>query len=449
MGLFFDTDNTLTSENPFLNEPLQSLGKILKAEFEFSYEECKDLYSYWSLGKRIVESIIDFSLSVDREVAIKDAPEEVAERFKEAEVDMKVPQTIKNFLVLTRTYGASCLFVATKKPNDDLKNLQEDDYRYDFKFKTLDPLNYRVTISQDPLSYDFKEPTHTAIGGRLVGKNRNLVLFNGDPLFIQYNKSNLNFGGRSVFANMGRLITTWNSLMQSLEAIAVKAGSIVIENTDVSLGDPTSAEVANVSAMLFKQMKAGNVAMLNAGQTANFFNLTGATEISAMITEIKEALAMALNDTPTAVLLDKDLSNGLSNGSEDMRNVIIKVNTFRELYLKPVYEFIDSHLFFKAWNDDFINAMRSKADYNGLSNSEIRRKWINSFSYKWQSIYPKTPDEETKAKTESIDTIAKIKELGASSEDIQEAINNLDIFKNQITIEADKPLGNLYEEVDV
>lgn len=445
MGITFDLDNNLTSENPFYGKT-PTLGEILKANYEFDYQECKDLYSYWSLGKRLVESIVDFSLSVDREVIVKNAPEEVATRFKEIEDNQGITQLVKNFLILTRTYGASALFVASKKPNDDFKNLQDEDYKYDFKFKALDPLNFRAVISQDPLSYDFLEAKHIAVNGRLIGKNRGFVLFNGNPMFIQFNKSNLNFGGRSVFANMGRLITTWDQLYSSLEAIAVKAGAVVIENGQNSMADPVGFEVAHQSALLFQQMKAGNVAMLNAGQTANFFNLNGATEIGDMIQNVKEALAMALNDTPTAILLDKDLSNGLSNGSEDMRNVIIKVNSFRQLYLKPVYEFIDSHLFFKAWDDDFINSMRSKADYANLSNYEVRLKWINDFEYQWKSIYPKTPDEATKQNSESVDTLVKIKDLGGSSEDIEEALNGLNLFKTSFSLSSQEQEPTIIEE---
>lgn len=448
MGIFHDIDNNLTSDNPYYGQE-QSLGEALKAEFSFNYEECKDLYSYWSLGKRLVESIIDFSLSVERDILIQDAPDEVAERFKKVEKELRITQLIKNFLAITRTYGTAGLLVTSKKPNDDYKNLDINDYKFDFGFNVLDPYNFRVQISQDPLDFDFLKPSYIFVKGRLIGKNRGLVMFNGSPLYIQYNESSLSFGGRSIFSNMGRLIRTWDTLLSSLEAIAVKAGGIVIENSQESMTDPTSFEVARVSATLFKQLRAGRTAMLNAGQTAQFFALNGATEISSMITEVKEALAMALNDTPTAVLLDKDLSNGLSNGSEDMRNVIIKVNTFRELYLKPVYEFIDKHLFFKAWDDDFINSMRSKGDYDGLSNHQIRQKWMSDFEFKWQSIYPKTPDEESKAKSDDVDTLIKLKDLGANSVDLETALENLKIFGNKISLNPTDAITPAFIEEDI
>ena len=414
--------------------PQQSLADDLKAQYEFDYNQCKELYSYWGLGKRIVESIIDISLSVNRDIIVGDAPDEVVNRFKKVENSLHITRAIKEFLCLVRVYGSAVMYVASKKPNDDYKNLSHSDYNFDIKFKALDPYNVRTTISQDPLSFDFLEASNIVINGKVLGKKRGLMMFNGSPLFIQFNKSNLNFGGRSVFANMGRLIRTWNALFHALRAIAIKSGAIFIENSENSMLDPTGFEVAQMSAQLIQQMETGNVAMLNAGQTPHLFNLQGANEISVMIGEVKEALAMALNDTPSAVLLDKDLSNGLSNGSEDMRNVIIKVNSFREEYLKPVYEFVDKHLFYKAWDDDFINKMRSKGDYEGLSNFEIRLKWIEDFSYSWKSIYPKTPDEETKSKNDSVDTLAKIRDLGADSEDIEDALNGLELFNTKFKL---------------
>lgn len=189
--------------------------------------------------------------------------------------------------------------------------------------------------------------------------------------------------------------------------------------------------------------------MLNKGQTAEFFNLNGATEIGAMIAEVKEALTMALNDTPIQILLDKDLSNGLSNGSEDMRSVIIKVNSFREEYLNPIYDFLDSYVFYKAWDNDFIKTIKAKyPDYQMLGEEQIRQMWINAFEYKWKSIYPKTPDEETKEKDSVLDRALKAKDLGVSTEDLQEILNDSEngaVFNFDVRVEK---TPSPFEEVE-
>lgn len=440
MGIFWNIDNDM-------------FGEVEAVEKEFDYQECKDLYANWALGKRFVESIIDFSLSQKRETMIPNAPQEVKDRFDLICKKYKIDKVVKETAVLNRVYGIAGLFVATTIKDDKLKNLTiAGKQKADIIFNVLDPLNFKAVISQDPRSPYFQKPNDLTINGSPVGKDRMYVTFNGNPLFIKWTPSALNFAGRSVFANMRRLIVAWTNLFEALERISLKASSILITNNSAIMKDPTGVKVAEESAKILKSMRQGQVAMLNKGQTAEFFNLNGASEIGAMIAEVKEALTMALNDTPIQLLLDKDLSNGLSNGGEDMRSVIIKVNSFREECLNPIYDFIDKYMFYKAWNDEFVKSMQAKyPQYQVLGAEQIRQMWINDFDYQWKSIYPKTPDEETKAKDSVLDRALKAKELGVSSEDIQEILNNREngaVFNFDVTVEKPvSPFGEFEEGI--
>lgn len=152
MGITFDLDNSLTSQNPFFGTAFNTNEDDLKGQYEFTYDQCKELYSYWGLGKRIVESIIDVSLSVDRDVVVGDAPDEVVNRFKAIENKINLSRIIKDYLCLVRVYGSAVLFVTSKDPKDEGKNFTDEQFQYDFKFKALDPYNFKAIISQNPLS---------------------------------------------------------------------------------------------------------------------------------------------------------------------------------------------------------------------------------------------------------------------------------------------------------
>lgn len=440
MGFFWNIDNDYYSD---VEEEVK----------EFDYAECKELYANWALGKRFVESIIDFSLSQKRETSIPNAPQEVKEQFDLIAHKMKIDSVVKQTAIINRIYGIVGVFATTSNENDVFKNLTIDEkLQSKIGFNVLDPLNFRAIISQDPKSPNFLKPSNCSVGGQIVGNKRLYVGFNGNPLFIKWTPSALNFAGRSVFANMRRLIVAWTNLFEALERISLKASSILITNTSTILKDSASYSVASASAELLKDMKKGQVAMLNKGQTAEFFNLNGASEIGVMIGEVKEALTMALNDTPIQLLLDKDLSNGLSNGSEDMRSVIIKVNSFREEHLNPIYDFLDSYVFYKAWGDDFVNRIKTRyPEYELLGNEQIRQMWINDFDYKWKSIYPKTPDEETKEKDGILNRAVIAKDLGVSTEDIEEILNNGEngaVFNFDVSVEKTlSPFGEIEEEI--
>ena len=448
MGLFdfFSLRKNYSNSTDTYIPPLSAYG--LEQNSEPTYQDCKNIYTSHSLGKRLVNSIVEFSLSTQRKIVIQDAPQEVVNRYNKTLKDYKIDKLVKKVACLNRVYGMSALYVSTSKKDDDYQNLKRSDVMDNqIYFKALDPYNFAIDINQNALSPLFLEASNPRVQNTKVGGKRIFVNFNGDPIYLDFTQSALNFAGRSVYQNMYRFLRTWSLLFVALERIALKASSILItKEGGNNSSDSKSLEVAMRSAELVKQMEQGQVAFLLNGEHAEFFNLNGASEIGAMISELKMGLAIALDDTPASILLDKELSNGLSEGSEDMKAVIMKVNTFRSLYIDPIYEFLDSYLFYKAWDDAFIKDFLKKgsntASYEGLSLQEIRRIWIESFSYVWESVYPKTPDEETKEKNDVLDRLEKVKNLGADSQSIQEVLNSSKVFDMEITIKNESLLDN-------
>lgn len=448
MGIFdlFSFRRNYSNSTDTYIPPLSAYG--LQQNTEPSYQDCKNIYTSHALGKRLVNSIVEFSLSTPRKIVIQNAPQEVVDRYNKILKDYKIDKVVKKVACLNRVYGMSALYVSTSKKNDDYQNLKRSDVMDNqIYFKALDPYNFAIDINQNALSPLFLEASNPRVQNHKVGGKRIFVNFNDDPIYLDFTESSLNFAGRSVYQNMFRFLRTWSLLFLALERIALKASSILItKEGGNSSSDSKSLEVAQRSAELVKQMEQGQVAFLLNGEHAEFFNLNGASEVGAMISELKMGLAIALDDTPATILLDKELSNGLSEGSEDMKAVIMKVNTFRSLYVDPIYEFIDSYLFYKAWDDAFIKDFLKKGSspslYEGLSLQEIRRTWIESFSYIWESVYPKTPDEETRAKEGVLDRLEKAKNLGADSQSIQEELNSSKVFETEMTIKNDSLLDN-------
>lgn len=423
MGIFFNYDDSLFSDAP-------------KADLPLSYDDCKKLFAEWTLGKRIVRSLPNFALSTRRDIIIQNAPIEAVEQFKKTCDAYNIDRVVKNASIINRIYGMCGILVTTNKEDDKFEYLTPEDLdTYKINFNVLDPLNFNITFSQDPSSFYFQKPTNGFVRGKPVDDKRLFVQTNGDPLYIEFENSTLNFAGRSVFKNMKDLYRSWYVLFSALEKIAVKASSILIKNEN-AVKDPMSMEFVKKSIEMFKQMEQGGIAHLAQGQEAEFFNLNGATEIGAMIAEVKSAIAIALEDTPLAILMDKSLSNGLSEGSEDMKAVVMAVENFRKDYLDPIYQFLDKFMFFKAWSDAWINEHIKPryGEYVDLTPYEIRNQWIENFKFEWNSIYPETPDEKTKKEDGMMERLLKLKELGADVESLEDNLNDSKLFPNLITL---------------
>lgn len=306
-----------------------------------------------------------------------------------------------------------------------------------------------IQIDQNPLSPHFQRISNATVNGVKVGYSRLFTLQSGIPMFIEFTESNFNFASKSVFNNMQDLIKLWGNLYVALSRISLKASSILITGSGGGAITGMGIESKRQSAEFVGGLKEDGVAFMPEGYEANFFNLNGISEIKAILDELRISLAMAVNDTPTAILLDKELSNGLSEGSQDMKAVIMAVNDYRENHLDAIFNFIDSWLFYKAWDDNFIKEIKAKypSEYGMLGLFEIREKWISDFSYEWENIYPPTIDEETKQKMNLLDMLLKAKDLGATLADIEAELNENKVFLNEMTLEESLQDDNLEDEV--
>lgn len=402
---------------------------------ELSYKDCKNIYDNWSLGKRFVNALPNYAMSSKRIFTIGDAPPEVAEKFKETCSLYNIDSVVKKCAKIARIYGLSAIFVACNK--DSLENLTiQDLQRYNIRFNVLDPLNLSsLNFSQDPLNLNFQKPTSCVIQGKQVGDRRFVLCMNDMPLYIDFEASNLNFAGKSVYKNMRNLINLWDNLYDSLEKIALKASSIVViggENSGIFGGN--KLDVTQKSLEILKQMRQGNIAWFKSGTIVEFFNLNGVTEIANMIENVRDAFTMALSDTPISILMDKNLSSGLNEGEADFKSTIMAVNAFREEVLNPLYNFLDSFMKHLAWSDYFVMNMKLTYPklYNKLSIKGIRNKWINDFKFEWEELYPPSPDEINKQKTTLLDNLLKIKELGGDTTSLIKEINESGFFSNTI-----------------
>lgn len=415
-----------------------------------SYYQCRKIYREWFIGKRVVEALPRYALSSGRKIIMQDAPQEVIEQFEKTFHKYKALKTIKNFAFATRIYGLAGIYVATDNKADKRENLlKKEVLDSEIYFNVVDPLIISgAYISQDPTSKDFGRVASATINGRKVGGSRFFGAYNGMPLYLDRTPSTFNFAGVSVYNNMQDLIQLWGDLFYALRKISVKASSILITGNLSGYTDGATLDVKKQNAEFMQELYDG-VAQMPAGSNAQFFNLNGIQELNSIIAELRSMLAMALDDTPATILLDKSFASGFGEGQEDMNSVIMAVNNYREDYLRPAFDFIDSYIFYKAWDDKFLNELRLQYSdkYGNVGNAQLREYFIDQFRYEFESIRPPTVDEETKRKLAVLDMLLKAKDLGADLASIEKELNESEVFNNEIDMV--EPQSELMETEEI
>ena len=448
--------------SPLLNIPEDTMLDL---------QSCQDIYTFWGLGKRLVHALPRFALSSPREIVIQEAPPEVAEEFVKAAIKLKQDDIVSRGTVYCRIYGMGGIFtaytkskIATPEKSEamSLKEQQEflkqkmkqeaadrdkvaianltikDVQSGKITFNALNPLNLSGTVfSQDALSTEYQKPITIVVAGQTVGSRRATVIQNNDPIYLRWTTSTFNFSGISIFQNMIRLIKAWHRAIISFERMATKGSSIVFKDGVRGRMSGIMATAAKSALQRMRDMENDGAVSIDKDGDVAFFNLTGVAEVDTILKGLEREITMALDDTPLAILLDKSLSSGLSEGTEDLKAVIMAVNNFRKDFLTPLYALTDPYVQAVAWTDEFILKIIKKHPEiyaGGFTIQEIRQLWQESFSYEWGNLYPPTEKETQETNKIVLENIKIVSDMGGEAADIEAEIKERKLFLNDITI---------------
>lgn len=435
-GLF---GNTQSSESGY-GDSSYTNDELLGYYRDLTYQECKDIYRFWPLGKRVASSLPNFAMSADREIIVKDSPSEIVDQFKKTAESLQLDKQIRKCSIYSRVFGLAAMFVACENVAVTKNLTRKDVLNNRIVFNVLDPLNIAgIRVNQDANSLQYQKVEQIQInGGQVVGSKRATAIFNDLPLYLKFSPSTFSFSGPSIYQNMTGVIKSWNRAIVALERIATKAGSIVVKSNSLAHASGIDIAATKRNLQLIRNMENDGIAALNEGGEIEFFQLNGVAEIDSIINQLNTSLMMALSDTPSAILLDKNLANGFADGSEDMKAIIMSVDNFRKLALSPLYNFADPFVMYKAWDDEFIETMKKEYPdlYRGMSNIEILTSWVQGFSFKWGNLYPEPEKDRLDTNSVKLDLLQKAKELGANDADLTEELNSMDIFDNEFDLDS-------------
>ena len=407
-----------------------------------SYDECKNIYRTATLGKRIVEGLPNFAMSAEREIDIHKAPPEAIEKFKETADEMKQDEAIKRTIYNSRIYGTGALYVAMydeEKEEDDFttKPTFENAHKYKMKFTVMDPLNISGSrMDLNPLSFTFLQVIDIQVNSKQIPKKRIAVSHALEPLYLDSRTSLIPFSPPSVFYNMVKLLEQYDDAIKSIGDLLYKAGAIIYKYPAKGKFNGVLVDAIEMSKQILEQKRSGEVISISADSSIEDFPIANLSGLIESINKLEDDITKALNDTPASILFDKSLSNGFSEGDKDKETEISIIESFRENKLTPLYNLTDYYVMLKAWDSAFIDDMRYKySEYQDKTDSEIFRSWAENFKFQYGNLFPEPESVTQDNNAKKLDNLLKAQQLGANPADLQEELNESEIFKNEIELE--------------
>ena len=361
-----------------------------------SYQLCKTIYSYHPLGRKIVEAPIDKAQSQKREISVPKGPDRVAEAFSEKWVSVGSDKIIKNVMRQGRMYGAASLAYGQKgvDPSEVIK--PQDWAKKPLYFKVFDPLNTAgsLVLNQQPNAPDYQEAQQIVVQGSKYHPSRTCVVFNEEPLYIEYTESAFGFVGRSVYQRILFPLKTFINSMQTDDFVTVKAGLLIAAmKTPGSIVDNIAQTIFGIKRGYLQSGVTGNV--LGVGNDDKITSLDLTNTNTAMSTARLNVIKNIASGTPmpAKLMLDESFAEGFGEGSEDAKSIAEYVDGFRE-EMGPVYQFMDRIVQRLAWTEEFYATIQAEyPEYEGVDYETAFFQWSNSFKAEWPSLL-KEPDSE-------------------------------------------------------
>jgi hypothetical protein len=374
-----------------------------------SYQLCKTLYSYHTLGAKIVEVPVKLAMSQAREITVSGGPEaKLVEAFRREwstiggrdvnGSDVSADNIILNLMATARIYGIASLIVGERGKSNTAAPLNlEDIADADLYFNVLDPLNTAgsLVLDQDPQSPDFQKARSIRLGERVYHPSRTVIIMNERPVYIEYTSSAFGYVGRSVYQRALFPMKTFLQTQIPDQYVTQKVGLLIAKMK--APGSIVNNRISNFFGFKRSNLQGGVTGnVLSIGieeeiESINFQNLEGPASMAR--NNALKNIAMAAG-MPAKLLEEEEMIGGMAEGTEDAKRISAFIGTVRD-EMTPIYRFFDRIVMHRAWDEKFYKTVQAEQpdEYRGVPYKTAFYKWVNSFNAKWPNLLEE-PDSE-------------------------------------------------------
>lgn len=384
-----------------------ALTKILESDeiqpgTDVGYEVCKLLWQFHPLGGKLVEKPISMAMCKPRQYSVETDPDErVVRRFQEVWERMEVNEKIKNFFFISRCYGAAAIGVGTattpcKDPLPTFGLTEEDVY-----INVWDPLNAAgsMVTDQNPNSRYFQKANAVLkISGKNWHTSRTLKVFNGTPIYLEYQSSTFGFTGRSVFQRVLYSMKSYVGTMVANDLVSQKAGVLVAKvQQNGSVMNGIMAAATGKKREFVKEARNKGVISIGPNDVIESLNLQN---IDKALTTSRDSIISDISsgsDVPAILIKEEAFSQGWSEGAEDSKAISQYIDGVRQL-IEPVMDYFERLVQYIAWNEDFYNSLKN--DFPDIITEDYETTfymWRREFTAKWQELVEESPDKRREA----------------------------------------------------
>lgn len=387
-----------------------------------SYELCKQIFAYHTLGAKMAEKPIDIAQSQERELSVSATGDErLIEAFRREWAALGdgvgADTIIKNLKTQSRIYGIASMVMGDRNKLNNIDKPVDWDGLAETNpyFNVFDPLNTAgsLVLDQDPLSPNFQKPISVTVAGKTYHPSRTLIVMNESPLYIEWSNSAFGFVGRSVYQRALFPLKTFLQSQITDWLVTVKCGLLVYKAKPP--GSVQNQRVLRFFGFKRSQLQggvSGQVLTIDKDEdieSLNFQNLEGPAKFARDNALKNTAMAVGM---PAKLLEQEEMVGGMAEGAEDAKQIAQYIDRMR-IEMAPEYRFFDRVTQCRAWTPAFFETMKKDYPnvYGKVSYKTAFYQWCNSFSAKWPNLLAEPESQQIQVEKTRFESVTALVEV--------------------------------------
>lgn len=456
------------------NESYSRLLKLLetsdiKSGSDASYELCKLIWIYHPLGGKLVEKPISMALCKPRSRNVKTDPDErVIRRFNEVWDKLNITEKIRDVFFTARCYGAAAIGIGELNTSSEESLNKNKLKEEDIFINIFDPLNISgsMVTTQDPNSPEFQQANlHLKVAGKQWHPSRTIKVFNGSPVYLEYQSSSYGYTGRSVFLRSLYPLRSYLKIMEANETIAEKVALIIAKvSNNGSVISSVMQKIGEIKRAFIKSGKNGNILQIGKDDTIESLDLKNVDEPLKLARDNIISDIASGSDIPAILIKEEAFSHGFGEGTEDSKAISQYIDGVRQA-IDPVMSYFEDLIQHIAWGEEFYESVKEEhPDIFTEDHKTTFYQWKDEFTSSWQELVEESPNERRDSDGKVIENAAKLyavlapnidpKNRAKASDWLASICNDTETYKNTpLTIDLDdlenyQPIPEVKESVE-
>lgn len=396
---------------------------------KIDYNSARNLYLANPMARKIVDKPIEYAMGKRPEVLMTGCPDELIKECWREWDKLRCDEVIRTAQRNKKIYGAAAIILGIEGLNSADPATPQVVRSFPIWFNAADAMQMAGNIfDTDINSREYGRIKTLNVAGRLYPRGRYLYQSNGEMLWLDFESSNFNFAGRSVYRSIVTPLESYKESFKTFGRIARWTGVVIHKQDAPGLNAGLSHQVRAENISALKQIDAESVVSVGLKDSVENLQFDHVEDAMKARQAIIEDIASGAG-VPSKLLLEDSFASLMSSGSEDFKAVIQWIEAYQRNELEPWIKYLWRVILARVTTEQkYYEYQAKETELSGVMHSQALTDWMDSMQIQWPTLIPQTEEEKQESKAKKLESITTVYQTTKDTDWFVGEVNALELF---------------------